>query len=221
MAINKYFEDIADAIRERAGTSGSITPAGMPSAILAIPGGGGGGSIFEWDFTQSLTDSIRGNTAVATGCQLTNEGLKFTNAQQYCVFNYTWLPYLTYEIEFGIMDYKPSSIYTMLVTLNAANSDTGLNINPSGHLAYYNGQSGSTIILQENFSFNSLTNSTLKIVNSGVDSVEFYLNGSKLGSVPGVYRNTSTSFPIILGSSRSTSSGGRFYNATVKSLKIY
>lgn len=45
MAIESYFEDIADAIRERGGTSATLTPAGMPQAILDIPGGGGGGGI--------------------------------------------------------------------------------------------------------------------------------------------------------------------------------
>lgn len=39
MAINTLFQNIADAIRERAGTSGLITPAGMPQAIMDIPGG--------------------------------------------------------------------------------------------------------------------------------------------------------------------------------------
>ena len=41
MAIESYFEDIADAIRERGGTSATLTPAAMPQAILDIPGGGG------------------------------------------------------------------------------------------------------------------------------------------------------------------------------------
>lgn len=42
MAIESYFEDIADAIRERGGTSALLTPTAMPQAILDIPGGGGG-----------------------------------------------------------------------------------------------------------------------------------------------------------------------------------
>lgn len=42
MAISDYFENIADAIRERAETSGTLTPAQMPNAILSIPDGGGG-----------------------------------------------------------------------------------------------------------------------------------------------------------------------------------
>lgn len=41
MAIETYFEDIADAIRERGGTAATLTPAAMPQAILDIPGGGG------------------------------------------------------------------------------------------------------------------------------------------------------------------------------------
>lgn len=41
MAIETYFKNIADAIREKAGTSGLITPAQMPQAIADIPSGGG------------------------------------------------------------------------------------------------------------------------------------------------------------------------------------
>lgn len=40
MAINTYFINIADAIREKGG-AGTITPAAMPQAILDLPSGGG------------------------------------------------------------------------------------------------------------------------------------------------------------------------------------
>ena len=39
--LDGYFEDIADAIRAKAGTQGSMTPANMPQAIADIPSGGG------------------------------------------------------------------------------------------------------------------------------------------------------------------------------------
>lgn len=39
MAIETCFKNIADAIREKAGTSGLITPAQMPQAIADIPSG--------------------------------------------------------------------------------------------------------------------------------------------------------------------------------------
>ena len=42
MAIDTYFQNIADAIRQKSGTSGLLTPAQMPQAILDIPSGGGG-----------------------------------------------------------------------------------------------------------------------------------------------------------------------------------
>lgn len=50
MAIESYFEDIADAIRERGGTSATLTPAQMPQAILDIPGGGGGDTHYSKAF---------------------------------------------------------------------------------------------------------------------------------------------------------------------------
>lgn len=57
MAIESYFEDIADAIRERGGTAATLTPAQMPQAILDIPGGSSG----------RLTEIIPLHTNVTTG----------------------------------------------------------------------------------------------------------------------------------------------------------
>lgn len=42
MSIKTLFQSIADAIRQRAEVSDTWTPAEMPAAILAIPGGGNG-----------------------------------------------------------------------------------------------------------------------------------------------------------------------------------
>lgn len=47
MAIESYFKNIADAIREKAGTSGLITPAQMPQAIADIPSGGSGNVLID------------------------------------------------------------------------------------------------------------------------------------------------------------------------------
>lgn len=41
MSIRTYFENIADAIREKGGTSDALTPEEMPQAILDLPSGGG------------------------------------------------------------------------------------------------------------------------------------------------------------------------------------
>ena len=45
MAIKSYFQNIADAIRVKGGTSASLTPAEMPQAIADLPTGGGGSGV--------------------------------------------------------------------------------------------------------------------------------------------------------------------------------
>lgn len=45
MAIKSYFQNIADAIRVKGGTSALLTPAEMPQAIADLPTGGGGSGI--------------------------------------------------------------------------------------------------------------------------------------------------------------------------------
>ena len=47
MAINSYFQNIANAIRTKSGGSGLITPANMPQEILNIPAGGSSGFDFS------------------------------------------------------------------------------------------------------------------------------------------------------------------------------
>jgi hypothetical protein len=47
--LDGYFEDIADAIRGKNGSSDTYTPAQMPQAITDIPSGGGGGPVEEKD----------------------------------------------------------------------------------------------------------------------------------------------------------------------------
>lgn len=58
MAIETYFEDIADAIRERGGTSATLTPAQMPQAILDIPGGGGARPEIKISYVDNLNYSV-------------------------------------------------------------------------------------------------------------------------------------------------------------------
>lgn len=65
MAIESYFEDIADAIRERGGTSATLTPAAMPQAILDIPGGGGG-MLYHRELDPIKTDATGGYISSAT-----------------------------------------------------------------------------------------------------------------------------------------------------------
>lgn len=62
MAIETYFKNIADAIREKAGTSGLITPAQMPQAIADIPTGGSGGGLVEPIFYGLSYGYVDGNS---------------------------------------------------------------------------------------------------------------------------------------------------------------
>lgn len=53
MSIKSLFEDIADAIREKSGSSDTYTPAEMPSAIRSIPSGSSTASGVSYDNTSS------------------------------------------------------------------------------------------------------------------------------------------------------------------------
>ena len=54
--LDGYFEDIADAIREKDGTQNTYTPAQMPTAIENIPSGGGGTPTNLIELNKMLSD---------------------------------------------------------------------------------------------------------------------------------------------------------------------
>lgn len=71
------FTDIADAIRARAGTPDTLTPAEMPAAILAIEGGGASLSAADrmtLDNTHVTADSEERRFSVAIGSDATADG---------------------------------------------------------------------------------------------------------------------------------------------------
>lgn len=213
MAINQYFENIADAIRERADTSGVITPAGMPQAIRDIPGGGGGaGILYEWDFTKSSTDLNCGIDVVLTGCVQTSDGLHFTAASQNCQLPYLYIPGISIEIEFGAINYGGSSSnHTSILMIGNPDSSNGLLRRSTGKLSWF--YSSWTDIANMS-SINELANKKLKVVIKE-STVDTYIDSVLLGSTG--RNNVSVTYSRLnIGNTRGASSGGNFYDVYVK-----
>lgn len=59
MGIRTYFENIADAIRQKTGTQDTYTPEEMPDAIVNIPSGGGLPTITEDEWDELTTEEKR------------------------------------------------------------------------------------------------------------------------------------------------------------------
>ena len=221
MAINTLFENIADAIRERAGTSGTITPAQMPQAIADIPGGGSDpGHLMHFDFTQSNVDEILGITASLTGCTITQDGLLFNAGSQNCKIPYSFGVNMCLEVEFGNIDFKGSSNnHTSIIMFGSENSDSGLLRRNNGKLAYF---LGSWYEIQNMSSINELYGKKLKLhvlpsgIKTYIDNVLVYTTS--------VFPTTSlawTNNNINIGNTRSASSGGQFYDVIVKTADLY
>lgn len=67
MTVETAFQNIANAIRTRAGSSGVLTPAQMPQAILDIPGGSGGVDLLtetEWNALTTAQKQAYGLVAI-------------------------------------------------------------------------------------------------------------------------------------------------------------
>lgn len=87
MSIRTYFENIADAIRQKAGTQDTYTPEEMPDAIANLPSGGGSQEIPFFSYLKFLSNYINlfvGNPLVGNTFTVVNKKLSsiYVNARK-------------------------------------------------------------------------------------------------------------------------------------------
>ena len=218
MAINTLFQNIADAIRERGGTSAALTPAQMPAAIAAIPAGGEDpGHFAHFDFKKSATDEISNITAQLTGCQITPAGLSFTAASQNCLIPNVYFQNCKIEIKFGAINFKGSSSnHVSILMLGSADSSNGLLRRNNGNLSWYLSSWQDMTSLS---SINDLANKTLTVLLQN-GYLYTYIDGVLQGN-PSYYSTAFSNNNWNIGNTRGGASGGQFYDVIVESVDLY
>lgn len=173
MAIETYFEDIADAIRERGGTSAALTPAQMPQAIADIPGGGGG-MTYHRELEPIKTD--------ASGGYISGAAWYYDGTQNTKVDVYELTPGLRYFVHLG--DPVGNRFRTGLFAIDPTTSTstvfgTSWTIDNDSPRVYTIMKNNEAIMIEPNSTYKYLVVSKTNVGTSGIKSyvIEFNKNG--------------------------------------------
>lgn len=189
--------------------------------VVNVSGGGVNNLVADWDFTQSLTDSVSGMVAALNGgCTQDSGGLQFTAARQYVTLNgsnaATFFPDRTIELDIASMNLQGSnsSHYTLLTHDSPTTSGAyGFLYRDTGYWALYDGTWRMTTIAEKNF----WSGKTLGMYLSTEGTIKIYENGVLAATLPylGMTRR------IVIGNGREQISGGQIYNTTITGCRIY
>ena len=181
--------------------------------------------LYNWDFTQSLTDSVGGLTAVLHGsASQDSSGLHLNSANDYVILDTTnsiWTSGRTVEFEIGESDGNLGTNHGRLFVVPRSTSDITSGASGAGFIyrnsgkwgAYFGGWTDGTLT-----DVNGLANKKVKLVkntNSGAGNVDIYIDGTYYISFGG--GADLINYPYInIGSTSQT-----FHNIAIKSCKIY
>lgn len=241
--LTNVFTDIADAIRSKTGSSATMTPAQMATAIGGISTGiekielsqsaydalpladktnpaklyiiNEHDYLYKWDFTKSRVDEIRG--IEATGGNLQSDGLHLTDANSYIDLKCgDYNEKYVYEIDVHYMSKNYSEDqHGRFITLG---EDQGLifrkNTSKWEVYLYYAWRNSETTSELVNDA-NAFNNKTIKILCDSKNKICFYANDVLFYKIP--YMIPVPTTKIQIGSSR----GQSYYNATISGVRIY
>lgn len=187
MSIKSLFEDIADAIREKSGSSDTYTPAEMPDAISEISSGGLE-TITETEWENLTAEQKRmydlvGIIQYTTGF---NRGI-IVNGKDYSDF----IIHQNY-VNLGSFNINVLSLNEIEITFNGVNAYNGLvlNFNNSGSNVIFNVLENNTTI---ECGICNLNGSLPSLIKSGVNRVRYF-----------DYMNTSTGTNTATGFNKDT-----------------
>ena len=180
--------------------------------------------LYNWDFTQSLTDSVGGLTAVLHGsASQDSSGLHLNSANDYVILDTTnsiWTSGRTVEFEIGESDGNLGANHGRLFMVPRSTADITSGASGAGFIyrnsgkwgAYFGGWIDGTLT-----NVNGLANKKVKLVKtySGSSNVDVYIDDTYYVSFGG--SGDLINYPYINIGSTSQA----FHNITIKSCKIY
>ena len=185
--------------------------------------------LHSWDFTQSLTDSVGGITAVLSKDYTDGSlpvrdanGLSFTQRGQCCDLGEVFGENRWYEIDFTTFDLQAATTaHTRSFMFGTADTTgDGIMIHRNSRWTVYAGSwwSGSYTVPSDQL-LTYFANKTAKIFIDSNRYATLYANDTDLGTSGVAFASGSKHF--YLGNRSQSSSGGNFNNVTVTGLRIY
>lgn len=175
--------------------------------LVAGYGGGGSELIYNWDLTQSLTDTVHGITATITNSTQDSSGVHLSAANAYLQINNAFLPNssVTYEIDISASSRQGTGHGRLFSTTY---NGYGFIYRNTGKWAAYFGTWQESSITDANY----FAGHTLKVVYA------------KTG-VPSLYRDNELILtwngPPQVGLWGVGSSSASFYNLSITAIRIY
>lgn len=191
--------------------------------------------IYDWDFTEGLTDKINGTVAVLkNGVTQDSGGLHFTSSKQFVQLNTGPLNMRnkTVVIEFGEVSLQNNASISILAYDDVYNGGAGLASTGLFIFREFKGYTGRLANLANNnydwfgevwngLSKNDISNKTIKLECSEKNKITLYVDGNSLGTIQTEYSyfdgDRYTRY-LKLGNDWTYVS---FYNAIVKRVAIY
>lgn len=221
-------------------TGASDTTASEAIATLVAGWSGGSSLLYNWDFTQSLTDTIQGLTAIDNSSSSTpvardSSGLHFTTYSQEISLPYTYGANRAYEMDISYFNYGGISSRHLRVLgfgVNSGNdSPTATNSNTGFIQRSYSGNrpwsfwwgSWDSATFANYTDDNWLNGKTVRVELDAQYYPSLYVDGVYIGkSTVQMYRASDTTVRSVrIGNAGNSSAGGNFYTADVTGFRIY
>lgn len=181
--------------------------------------------LYNWDFTQSLTDTVQGQTAVLGRKTDANPvrdefGIHITTSTGYVNLGDIYQTGITVEMDFGEVENKQTNNARVLMvgSVVTAGLQTGFIYRSTGVWNWY--VNGSWCTSSGVTDANIFSNKTLKAVFDETGYMTVYADGTLIGTSSKAFtEEKGTTMQICANSGNGTYAS--FYDMTVKALRIY
>lgn len=182
--------------------------------------------LYNWDFTQSLTDTVQGQVAIlakVAGALPTQDafGVHVVTSSGYVNLGEIYQPGITIEVDFGAMECKQENKNARLLMVGTQATGglaTGFIYRSTGVWGWYAGGSWATNTSETNA--NLFSNKTLKAVFDATGYMTVYADGALVGTSSRAFAESAGKH-IQLGAYSGNASYACFYDMTITAVRIY
>lgn len=174
--------------------------------------------LYDWDFTESLTDKRSGMTATVSGATQDENGLTFSAVRQYCNLGSVMAKSRRIEIDVASMVLSGTDVNHRFVLWKSANASEGVLIWSTKNQKWgcYKNSAWKLFTLTD---LNLMSGKTVTIDIDANGYAELFVDGISYGSTNADSIGTDTI--VYLGNAEPASNGGDMSTTVITGLRIY